>query len=160
MKKILLGGLAFLVAAAGLWAADGGSTAAVHARGQEFLAAWAKNDSQALAAIWAEDGDLINPFGRVAKGRTEVEKLFHDEQTTMMKGTTFTVLSETIREIAPDTAIADWESEITGMQSPHGALPPLKNHVTIVFVKKGGQWWVAAARPEAYLPPPGAPKPM
>lgn len=157
MKKILLGGLALFMAATGLWAADGGTTAAVHARGQEFIAGWSKNDFKALAALWAEDGDLINPFGRVAKGRAEVEKLFQDEQTTVMKGSTFTVHSESIREIAPDVAIADWESEITGMQSPQGAIPPLKNHVTIVFVKKGGQWWVAAARPEAYLPPPGKP---
>ncbi len=160
MKKILLGGLALLVAATGLWAADGGPAAAVHARGQELAAAWAKDDAHGLAAMWAEDGDLINPFGRVAKGRAEVEKLFHDEHTTIMKGTTFNLVSETIREIAPDTAIADWDSEITGMQSPQGALPPFKNHVTVVFVKKNGQWWVAAARPAAYLPPPGAPKPM
>jgi uncharacterized protein (TIGR02246 family) len=157
MKKILMGGL-LLTLAAGAWAADGGLTADVHARNAQFKAAWDKHDPQAMAALWTEDGDLINPFGRFAKGRAEVEKLFRDEHTGMMKGTTFNILSDSSREIAPDVAVGDWEAEITGMQGPDGPMPPLKNHITVVYVKRNGQWWVAAARPEMFPPTPGSEK--
>jgi uncharacterized protein (TIGR02246 family) len=156
MKKILLGGV--LLAVAAVAAARGAEMPALHARAMEFKAAWDHNDAKALAAIWAADGDLINPFGRVAKGRAEVEKLFQDEQTTIMKGTTFAFVSASAREIAPDVAVADWDVEITGMKGPDGAaMPPFKNHVTVIWVKQGGQWWAAAARPVVYQPPPGKP---
>jgi len=155
MKKILLGGMLLVVAAT---SAAIPQVPAVHARAMEFKAAWDRNDAKALAAFWTADGDLINPFGRVAKGRTEIEKLFQDEQTTIMKGTTFVFVADSAREIAPDVAVADWDVEITGMKGPDGAaMPPFKNHVTVVWVKHGGQWWAAAARPVSYLPPPGKP---
>ena len=156
MRKILLGGVLLAVAVtAASWGAE---MPALHARAAEFKAAWDRNDAKAIAALWAPDGDLINPFGRVAKGRAEVEKLFQDEQTTIMKGTKFVFVSESAHEIAPDVALADWDIEVTGMKGPDGAaMPPLKHHVTVVWVKHDGQWWAAAARPVVYQPQPGKP---
>ena len=52
--------------------------AEIKARADEFAAAWNKHDTKAMADMWSTDGDLINPYGRVAKGRAEVEKLFLD----------------------------------------------------------------------------------
>jgi uncharacterized protein (TIGR02246 family) len=156
MRKILLGVMLLAVVATSAAVAK---VAALHARVEEFKAAWDHNDAKALAALWAPNGDLINPFGRVAKGCAEIEKLFQDEQTTMMKGTTVRIISDSDREIAPDVAVADWDLEVTGMKGPDGAaMPPLKHHVTVVWVKHGGQWWAAAARPVVYAPPPGGGK--
>jgi len=159
MKKILLGGMLLAVATVtAAWAAEGAQVPALHTRAVEFKAAWDRHDPKALAAFWTADGDLINPFGRVAKGRAEIEKLFQDEQTGIMKGTTFNLLADSAREIDADAAVADWDVEITGMKGPDGAaMPPLKNHVTVVWVKHGGNWWAAAARPVMYPPPPGKP---
>jgi len=160
MKKILLGGMLLAVAAAtASWAAEGMMTPApLHARAVEFREAWNRHDAKALAAFWTADGDLINPFGRIAKGRAAIEKLFQDEQTGIMNGTTFTIVGDSDREIAPGVAVADWDVEITGMKGPDGAaMPPLKNHVTVVWVKRDGNWWAAAARPVMYPPPPGKP---
>lgn len=139
----------------------GGSEAQVRARSQEFAAAWNRHDVKAMAAVWASDGDLINPFGRVAKGRAEVEKLFADEHSTVMKDSTFTITNMTVRLIKPDVAIADWDVEIAGMHAADGsAIPTQKMHVSDVMVKKAGQWSTVSARPMAYLPPPGSPHPM
>jgi len=134
-----------------------GAEAQVRARSQEFAAAWNRYDTKAMAALWAEDGDLINPFGRVAKGRAEVEKLLTDEHSTFMKGTTFTISRSAVRLLKPDVAFADWDVDISGMHSPDGtAMPTEKYHVNDVLVKKSGQWWFVAGRPVAYLPPPGS----
>ncbi|MFY9820015.1 MAG: SgcJ/EcaC family oxidoreductase [Thermoanaerobaculia bacterium] len=156
MKKILLGGMVLALAAT---TAVSAQIPALHARAEEFKAAWDHADAKALAALWTPNGDLINPFGRVAKGRAEIEKLFHDELNSLTKGTTFNIGSDSAREIAPDVAVADWDVEIAGMKGPDGAaMPPLKHHVTVVWVKRDGKWWAAAARPVVYPPPPGGPK--
>ena len=63
--------------------------AQIHARADEFAAAWNKHDPTAMAYFWSVDGDLINPFGRKAKGLTEIQRLFQDEQNGPMKNSTF-----------------------------------------------------------------------
>src|SRR5437899_10384094 len=138
-----------------------GGEAQVRARCQEFAAAWNRHDAKALAGFWAPDGDLINPFGRMAKGRADVEKLFTDEQAGIMKGTTFTITGMTVRLLEPDIAVTDWDVEISGMQSPEGtAMPVLKTHVNSVMMKKSGQWWVVAGRPVIYQSAPASARPM
>ena len=46
---------------------------------EEFQSAWNKDDTTAMAAVWAEDGSLINPVGASAQGREEIEKMFVKE---------------------------------------------------------------------------------
>ena len=113
-----------------------------------------------MAAAWAEDADLINPFGRAAKGRAEIEKLFIEEHSTVMKGTTYTVAQSEARLLAPNIAICELSGEIAGMHDPSGAAMPLfKHHVVTIVIKKGDKWWPSIVRPYAYLtvppPPPG-----
>jgi uncharacterized protein (TIGR02246 family) len=153
----------FIVAAAvcalvGIGAAlgeDTGREKEVRAIADAFVAAWNKNDSKAMAAKWAPDGDLINPFGRWAKGRAEVEKLFADEHSAFMKGSTYALSNYQVRFSSPAIAFADWDGEITGMHNPGGsAMPPFKHHVNNLYAKKAGHWWVVAGRAAAFLPPP------
>jgi uncharacterized protein (TIGR02246 family) len=125
----------------------------------DFTAAWNRHDPKAMASFWAVDGDLINPFGRWAKGRAEVEKLFQDEQSAVMKGTTYSTTSSSIRFLGPDVAVTDWDIAITGMRGPDGsALPPFKPHLTIVMVRKEGHWACAAARPYEFTSRPDGAK--
>jgi uncharacterized protein (TIGR02246 family) len=125
----------------------------------DFAAAWNRDDPKAMASFWAEDGDLINPFGRWAKGRAEIVKLFEDEHAGVMKGSTYSTAATSIRFLAPDVAVGDWDLEIVGMHGADGkALPTFKPHLTIVLVKQDGHWACAAARPYQFLPLPGAAK--
>jgi len=164
MHKIRRTALAMAIASTAslaVAAPDTGSEAQVRARCQEFAAAWNRHDAKAMAGFWAPDGDLINPSGRMAKGRADVEKLFTDEQAGVMKGTTFTITGMTVRLLEPDIAVADWDVEISGMQSPEGtAMPVLKTHVNSVMMKKSGQWWVVAGRPVIYQSAPASARPM
>src|SRR5262249_6545605 len=101
---------------------DAADEAAIKARSPDFAATWNRHDPKALAAFWAEDGDLINPWGRLATGRAEIEKLFQDEQgpAGMLRATTFDVKSDTVRFVSPDVAVDDWETVITGAFNPDG----------------------------------------
>ena len=108
-----------------------------------------------MASFWAPDGDLINPWLRVAKGPAEIEKLFQDEHSTVFKGTTYGLKVTGVRFLGADVAIADWDSTISGMKGPDGsALPPMSHHVTVVVQRKAGKWWIEAARPVIAPPPP------
>jgi len=161
MKRALLVILSVLVASATASparAADSSAKAAIERVSANFVAAWNAHDAAKMAATFAEDGDLINPFGQGAKGRAAIEKFFEKEQTTAMKGTTYKLESNSIRELDATCAIADWAAVVTGMTDPSGkALPPFDHHVVVAFVKKGGQWQAAAVRAYAFEMPPGAP---
>jgi uncharacterized protein (TIGR02246 family) len=132
------------------------SEAAIRKVSTEFSDAWAKDDANAMAALWAPDGDLINPWLREAKGRAEVEKLLQDEHSTIFKGTTYSLKVTSIRFLGADVAIADWDATILGMKGPDGsAVPPMPpHHVTLVLQHKSGKWWIEAARPVIAPPPP------
>jgi uncharacterized protein (TIGR02246 family) len=160
MKKafgfFLAASLAAAVFPAPARAAESGDKAAIERLTSEFVAAWNAHDPKKMAAVCAEDGNLINPFGQTAQGRAEIEKFFEKEQSTIMKGTTYKLESTSIRGLDPSCAIADWEAVVTGMMDPSGKpLPEFRHHAFSVCVKKGGQWRVAAVRAWVFQPIPG-----
>ncbi|HXO21709.1 MAG TPA: SgcJ/EcaC family oxidoreductase [Thermoanaerobaculia bacterium] len=161
MKRALVLAVAFLVVTvSGVVRADKASDEkALRTLADQFVKDWDSDNWKGLAGVFAADGDLINPFGRVAKGRAEIEKVFMDEHTSFLKGTKFGLNAYAARLVAPDAAIEDWDVSVTGGKNADGTdAPPLNHHVTVVLTKQGGKWWAAAARPMVYVPAPGAPK--
>jgi uncharacterized protein (TIGR02246 family) len=118
----------------------------------EFLAAWNAHDPIKMASLWADDGDLIHPTGRVARGRDEVCALFTDEQRGPMKDTTHEMTLESVRWVADDIVIVDAECAIKGMRDAGGKELPLFNpHVVLVLHRlEGDRWNIVAARPYLY----------
>jgi uncharacterized protein (TIGR02246 family) len=132
------------------------SEAAIRETDESFAAAWNRHDAKAMAASWAKDGDLINPFGRVAKGRAEIERLIQDEHSNAMKQSMYKTGAMSIRFIEPDIAFVESDIELSGVTNPDGTIaPPLKVHVNRVVQKKDGKWWTVASRPVIYPPSPG-----
>src|SRR5438477_13051863 len=87
----------------------------------DFVAAWGKPDAgKNLAAMFAEDGDLVNPIGQEADGRAAVEKLLTNEQTTVFKGSTLTLTPGKPRMVKPDVAICEGSYEVAGAHMPDG----------------------------------------
>jgi len=139
-------------------AAESGTTAAIEHLNQEFASAWNAHDAAKMGSVWAESGDLINPFGQKASGRAAIVKFFDAEQAGVMKGTTYKIESLSVRQIDSRTAIGDWESVITGMKDPGGKpLPPFPHHVSAVYVEKGGHWLMESVRAYGFQTPPAAP---
>jgi uncharacterized protein (TIGR02246 family) len=156
MKKLLLLSVVFsLIAMPAARASQAKDDAAIQKRLDEFSAAWNQHDAKLMAGCFAPDGDLINPFGRQAKGTEEIEKLFAGEQSGPMAGTTYSGTIEGIRYLDDDLAVVDMAGEITGMKNQDGsAAPPFKHHVTWIIKEKRGKWVVLSVRAFAYLPAP------
>jgi uncharacterized protein (TIGR02246 family) len=130
---------------------------AIQHRHDEWAAAWNKHDPKLMASFYVADGDLINPFGRHARGTAEIEKLFAEEHAGPMAGTTYAGTIEKIRYLGENRAIVDVAGEIRGMKGPDGAAaPPFKHHVTWIAEKQAGKWVAHGARAFVFVPgPPG-----
>jgi uncharacterized protein (TIGR02246 family) len=122
-----------------------------------FLTAWNRHDPAGMSAIWADDGDLINPVGKLARGREEVRTLFSEEQSAAMRETTCEMTLESVRWAADNIVVVDAECSIKGMLDSSGReLPIFKPHVLLVLHKiDSDDWQVLAARPYVYATLPG-----
>jgi uncharacterized protein (TIGR02246 family) len=152
VTSILLLGLPGGVAGA---KAQAGDEAAIRKVFADFAEAWGRDDAKSMASHWTVDGDLINPQGRRANGRAEVEKLLADEHATVFKGTHITFSEGTIHFVKPDVAVFTTDYEIPGAHGPNGNEMTAKGIVTSVMVKKNGKWWTLSARPMVPLANPG-----
>jgi uncharacterized protein (TIGR02246 family) len=163
MKKLLLCAVLFgLVALPTARAGQKEEEAAIRKRHDEWVASWNKHDPKLMASFWAEDGDLIDPFGASAKGPQAIEKFFEGQHTGtgVMVGTTYAGTITDIRLIGKNAAVVDVDAAVSGMKGADGAaMPPLKHHITWVAEKKSGKWMAVAARPCIPQTPPAAPVP-
>lgn len=128
---------------------------AIRSRIDEFASAWNKHDPHAMASVQAEDADLINPVGRVAKSRTQIESLLKEEHSGPLKDSHLSVQPEGIRFLATDVAIADHAFEMSGARDPSGKEVSIRGHLTLVLKKHGNAWFITASRPMVPLPMPG-----
>ncbi len=123
---------------------------------EDFAANWNKGDYKAMAGMFADDADFINPLGRVAHGKAEIEKIYIEEQTTAFKGSHFTSDCKAgVRIVKPDVAVVTCTFEVTGGKLPGGkSMPPLKGIYTATMVKAKNHWQVIAGRPMIPFAPP------
>jgi uncharacterized protein (TIGR02246 family) len=155
MKAIATSVVVCLLLGMGSSLARADEKAAIQERVDGFTAAWNAHDPERMAALWVEDGDVINPFGRAAKGRDEVRRLFADEQAGPMRQSRHEMRVESVRMVG-DLALVDLKSTITGIRGEDDrAYPPLNLHIFNVMTRRDGEWMIISARPYALLPPPG-----
>jgi len=120
---------------------------AIRQQVDEFVKAWNKHDAKALALLYADDADVINPNGRVARSRKEIETLFRDEHASVFKDSRMALRPAGIRLLSPDIAVGDYEFEVTGARDMAGRPTTLQGHLTDVFKRQGNSWMVAVSRP-------------
>jgi uncharacterized protein (TIGR02246 family) len=131
--------------------------ASIRALAVSFDDAWRKRDPHARAALFADDGSLINPFGMAAQGRAEIEKVFGAETETIANGTTHRFGALRFRFLDADNALVDADNEIDGVRTSDGKdAPTMKYHLVAVATRKDGAWKWLAGRPYAFLPLTGA----
>jgi|SRR5579859_3125475 len=157
MKRFLVVSLLLLLALPGSvvkMKAQAKDEAGIRKTFAEFAEAWAKDDAKGMASYWAADGDLINPEGKRANGRAEIEALLAGEHSTMFKGTHITFSKGTIHFVKRDVAVFTTDYEVPGAHGPDGNEMTAKGILTAVMVKKSGKWWTLSARPMAPVTPP------
>ncbi|HYC21733.1 MAG TPA: SgcJ/EcaC family oxidoreductase [Candidatus Bathyarchaeia archaeon] len=119
----------------------------------DFTAAWNKHDPKTMAGFWAIDGDHMEPDGRHAKGKQEVERLFTEEQKTVFKDSTINLTIETVWFPDAETALIDGTYTLSGVKDLQGGdVPTRRGHLTAILIREDNDWRVAAGR--AMIPVP------
>jgi uncharacterized protein (TIGR02246 family) len=151
MRRLMM--TMILVATSSTAFADDAAILKVH---EDFAAAWNKHDYKAMAGIFADDADLINPLGAMAKGKAEIEKLYMGEQTTAFKSSHFTSDCKAgVRMVKPDVAVVTCSFVVTDGKLPDGkAMPALKGIYTATMIQSKAKWQVVAGRPMIPFTPP------
>lgn len=127
--------------------ADAVDSAAVTSLYAEFTEAFNQHDPEAMASIWAIDGDHVEPDGTVAKGRQEVEALFRKEHELIFKDAELSLSIRSVWFMRPGVALADGTYRIEGAVDPKGEpLGPREGMLTSVLLEEDGTWKVAASR--------------
>jgi uncharacterized protein (TIGR02246 family) len=150
-----LGAAAFFVARPAVGADD--EIAGVRKSCEAVVSGWNKHDAKAIAAVFAEDADMISPEGKLVSGRAAIEKAFTEDMNGPLKESAITVLKEPVRFPTPEIAVSDAEVTLEGAIGPDGAKSgPMTLIVTNVWKKADGKWWIYASRPRFKTPPPSA----
>lgn len=91
-----------------------------------FVTAWNRHNAEAIAALWADDGDLITPWGLWGKGKAAVQMIFEKEQAVFFSTSTIKQEVNNVRSIGEAGVWVDAPSIITGVATPDGnESPPL-----------------------------------
>src|SRR5687768_16041636 len=78
-----------------------------------FTSAWNRHDPGAMAQVWSHEGDVINPAGRVAEGRSAVQNLLAEEHAGMFARSNMRITVESIDFVSPDVAVIDTKNVLT-----------------------------------------------
>jgi uncharacterized protein (TIGR02246 family) len=156
-KVVLCAGLVLFACGTALVssAAEEGDAAGVRQSCEAIVNAWNKHDAKAIAAVFAEDADMVTPDGQLHSGRAAVEKAFAADHAGAMRQSTLYVLKEPVRFPTPDTAVSDAEVEVRDVVGPDGTKSTAKLVVTNVWKRANGKWWVFASRPHVLMPKQG-----
>jgi uncharacterized protein (TIGR02246 family) len=126
---------------------DSQTAVEVRALTDQFVEAWNKHDTAALAAIWTADGDHSEPDGRTVHGRAEIQKLFALEHGTVFKNSELNLVVERVRPVGDTVAIADGTYELFKATDPAGRpIGTRTGYFINVLVKEGNTWKVSASR--------------
>lgn len=110
-----------------------------------FVAAWAKADAKALAALHAENAIRSTPEGLIVVGRPAIEKVFTEVLAGPFKGTKLVVKPGEERSITPDIVVASGTYEVTGGNVPAGIAT--KGIYVNTLVRQGGRWLLVSSAP-------------
>lgn len=125
-------------------------TSSVAALFDEVSAVWKSNDGAAAAALFTDDGSLINPFGERADGRAALAAMYTDYFGGMLQGTTTSIELSRVRAMGSEFAVADAEQTIFAANGD----VVLSLHVVNVLRRDGDDWRLLDSRPYEFSVPP------
>jgi uncharacterized protein (TIGR02246 family) len=106
-----------------------------------FVAAFAKGDAKAIAALFTEQGEAIDVGGEAIRGRGDLEA-HYAERFESSPGEKVETEIELIHFLSPEVARQDGRSKLI----PADGGPPTSSRYTTTFVKREGRWLVASIR--------------
>jgi uncharacterized protein (TIGR02246 family) len=143
--------------------------AEIRALQQRQADAWNAHDARAYAALFVEDGDVVNVLGWWWRGRAEIERNLRQAFAVTFAQSRLTITETAVRELGADLAVAHVRWSMAGAKAPPGAAEPPSQGIQLqVLRREAGQWRIVSFQntnsvPEAAFPaappPSGAAEP-
>ena len=119
----------------------------IRALESEYDAAWQEGNIEALMACLTEDAVLVNPLGQIARGNTEIKKMFSKFLNGSLKGSKHKSQILRVDFITKDVAIVDGQAFIDDVEVSDLSLASALNHrFTDIVVKRNNSWAIAHIR--------------
>jgi uncharacterized protein (TIGR02246 family) len=126
--------------------------AALRALMAQMTDAWNRGDSAALAATFAEDGEMVAGDGTLTSGRAKIERYLADLMTRLPKGTRFTAAVTGVRLVTPDVAVLSSSGGFL-MPGDVDVTPERAGFQAVIAVREGGAWRATLFQRTRVLPP-------
>jgi uncharacterized protein (TIGR02246 family) len=123
---------------------DNADEAAIRQAVQTAIDALNRGDVQGYMALYTPDADTVDGFGRILKGRANIEQAIQAMlMTERYQGAKWVWAGQTnnIRFLSPTIAVFDVTYDVTTTQGPLHKL-----HGVYVFVNQDGRWVSTTAR--------------
>lgn len=115
--------------------------------------AWNQHDAHAYAALFADDGDVVNVVAWWWKGRTEIEGNLTRMFATVFHESTLAFTQVDVRFLTPEIVVVHARWTMTGARMPPGIPEPREGLQTLTVQKQNGKWLIAAFHNTNYVPP-------
>jgi uncharacterized protein (TIGR02246 family) len=123
--------------------------------------AWNRHDAKAYAALFTDDGDVVNVVGWWWKGRREIERQLTAAYAVVFRESRLTITEVEVRFLARDIAVAHVRWTMEGARTPPAIPQPRQGIQIQVLQKRSAVWRIAAfqntnSMPEAPFPTEGS----
>ena len=145
MRKLAMMGLVCLSWAGAAAAAEPTEEAKIGELQQRQAAAWNAHDSEAYAALFTPDADVINVLGWHWTSRAELEEKLGRGFSFIFANSQLTITGVSVEFLKPDVAVAHVRWTLTGALSPTGVPSdvPQQGIQTQVVVRRAGAWSIS-----------------
>jgi len=145
---VLIAGLGIPVLGA-QGASDEAEIRDLQARQQE---AWNRHDAKAYAALFTDDGDVVNVVGWWWKGRSEIETKLAAAFAVVFRDSTLRINDLQVKFLAGDVAVAHVRWSMEGSKTPPGIPEPREGIQIQVLQKRDRAWRIAVFQNTSSLP--------
>jgi len=114
--------------------------------------AWNRHDARAYAALFTDDGDVVNVVGWWWKGRSDIETNLTGAFSVVFRDSTLKITDVQVRFLASDIAVAHVRWSMEGSKTPPGIPEPREGIQIQVLQKRDRAWRIAAFQNTNSLP--------
>jgi len=106
-------------------------------------AAWNAHDAAAYAALFTEQGDVVNVLGWWWQGRGTIQSQLADAFAWVFRDSTLAVTDVQSRYLDAQTAVVHVRWTLDGAKAPPGAPAPPRTGIQLQVLRKlDGQWMI------------------
>jgi uncharacterized protein (TIGR02246 family) len=109
---------------------------------QRFDTAWNRADAEAVAALFAPDGEFVSPSGAITSARAEIQNLLAGEFQERLQGTTLTIKVDATKFVKQDAALAKGTFTLKGIDLFLGLETSVSGAFIFRIQETNGRWMI------------------